>query len=57
MPKAILKPIGSKWQVVIFDEKLEVNYTDSLTHEEAQAVADDYNQKDADANNETERTV
>ena len=48
MPKAILKVIDGKWQVVIVDPDCgrEVIYTEPLTHSEALKVAKDYNRRD-----------
>ncbi len=47
MPKAILKPHGPKWVVVIIDVDLEGIYTEPLTLPEAQRIADEYNQRTA----------
>jgi hypothetical protein len=45
MPKAILKPAGPKWIVVIIDVDLEGIYTEPLPLPEAQRIADEYNQR------------
>jgi len=45
MPKAILKPDGSKWVVVIIDTDSECIYTDPLTLPEAERIANEYNQR------------
>lgn len=44
-PKAVLRPHGDKWLVVITDTDLKAIYTDLLPRNEAQAIADEYNQR------------